>query len=317
MTTYQVVRDAKKKFDEKKRVYESALLTFKGVDGYDVYNCSVPFRYKGKVHIYGRVEKREEWANSHVRLFVETGKDEFTVIPGGMTWMLEDPFVSKIKGEVFFGGTRIRKTSGKVFNYYCDFFRGGVEDNLYFATGPDNMKDVRVLELSDGRLGVFSRPKTDVYSCIGFTIINDLSELTQRVINEAEPLNVLHTGAWGGVNQAYLLSSGKIGCIAHYSYNGKDEKDRPISVYLNYSFVFHPSTCEAELERIIGTRSCYPSYAVKAERLTDCAFSSGIVMRDDGKCDLYSGLGDTCQGRITIDSPFEGCGEIVDDLKFD
>lgn len=316
MSTYQVVRDAKKEFETSCRVYERALLTFKGVDGYDVYNCSVPFKYKGKLHIYGRIEKREEWAGSHVRLFEETGKDEFTVIPDGMTWLIEDPFISKVKGEALFGGTRVRKSSGRVFNYYSDFFRGGIEQNLYYASGPDNMKDIRLVDLADGRIGVFSRPKTDIYSCIGFTVINELGELTQRVINEAEPLNVLHAGAWGGVNQAYLLTSGKVGCIAHYSYNGKDDRDRPISVYLNYSFVLDPDTKEAELERIIGTRSCYPDFPVKADKLIDCAFSSGIVMREDGKCDLYSGLGDTCEGRITIDYPFEGCGDIVSSLSF-
>ncbi|KPA73109.1 hypothetical protein ABB37_10113 [Leptomonas pyrrhocoris] len=316
MSTYQVVRDAKKEFETSCRVYDSALLTFKGVDGMDVYNCSVPFKYKGTTHIFGRIEKREEWAASHVRLFVETGKDEFTVVPDGMTWLIEDPFVQRIKGEPVFGGTRVRKSSGRVFNYYSDFFRGGIEQNLYFASGPDNMKDIRVVELADGRIGVFSRPKTDIYSCIGFTIINELGELTQRVINEAEPLNVLHAGSWGGVNQAYLLSTGKVGCIAHYSYNGKDDKERPTAVYLNYSFVLDPNTREAELERIIGTRSCYPDFPIKADKLIDCAFSSGIVMREDGKCDLYSGLGDAGEGRITIDYPFEGCGEIVDTLSF-
>ncbi|KAG5484270.1 hypothetical protein CUR178_07426 [Leishmania enriettii] len=316
MDTIQVVREAKKAFEANKRVYESALLTFKGVDGFDVYNCSVPFLYRGKKHIYGRVEKREVWAGSHVRLFEETGKDEFTAVPNGMTWCLEDPFVCKVKGEAFFGGTRVRKVSGHLLSYYCDFFRGGIEQGLYFATGPDNMKDIRCVELADGRIGVFSRPMTDVYTCIGFTIIDDLSELTQKVVSEAEALNVLHPGAWGGVNQAYLLTSGKIGCIAHYSYNSKDEKDRPTSVYLNYSFVLDPETKQAEMERIIGTRSCYPDYPIKAEKLIDCAFSSGIVMREDGSCDLYSGLGDTCEGRITIDYPFDGCGAIVDQLTF-
>ena len=35
-----------------------------------------------------------------------------------------------------------------------------------------------------------------------------------------------------------------------------------------------------------------------------CAFTSGIVMRQDGKVDLYSGIGDTEVGRIVIDYPF-------------
>lgn len=35
-------------------------------------------------------------------------------------------------------------------------------------------------------------------------------------------------------------------------------------------------------------------------------------MRKDGKCDLYSGVGDTREGRMVIDYPFEGHGDIVD-----
>ncbi|CAD2222575.1 hypothetical protein AGDE_03885 [Angomonas deanei] len=314
--TFLVVKEARENFEAKKVIYESALITFKGVEGMDVYNCSVPFLYDGKRHIYGRVEKREEWAGSHVRLFVETGKDEFTVLPDSMTWFIEDPFIAKVKGEAIFGGTRIRKERNRVFNYYCDFFRGGIEENLYYATGPDNMKDIRFVELTDGRIGVFSRPKTDTFSCIGFVIIDRFEDLTQKLVDTAEPLNVLHAGAWGGVNQAYLLTSGKVGCIAHYSYNAKGANDKPLSVYLNYSFVLDPETQQVFLERIIGSRECYPSCPNKAEKLVDCAFSTGIVMREDGKCDLYSGLGDTCEGRITIDYPFEGFGDIID-LSFD
>ena len=41
------------------------------------------------------------------------------------------------------------------------------------------------------------------------------------------------------------------------------------------------------------------------------AFTSGIVMREDGKADLYSGLGDAAQGRVVIDYPFAGYGKIV------
>ncbi|EPY31910.1 hypothetical protein STCU_03113 [Strigomonas culicis] len=310
--TFHVVKEARENFEKKKVIYESVLITFKGVDGMDVYNCSVPFLYKGKRHMYGRIEKREEWAGSHVRLFVESGKDEFTVVPGGMTWFIEDPFIAKVNGEAIFGGTRIRKTRNKVFNYYCDFFRGGIEMNMYFATGPDNMKDIRFVELTDGRIGVFSRPKTDEFSCIGFTIVESIDQLTQKLVENAEPLNVLHAGAWGGVNQAYLLTSGKVGCIAHYSYYTKGPNDRSISVYLNYSFVLDPETRQSYLERIIGTRNCYPACPNKADKLLDCAFTTGIIMREDGKCDLYSGLGDTCEGRITIDYPFEGYGDIID-----
>ena len=38
--------------------------------------------------------------------------------------------------------------------------------------------------------------------------------------------------------------------------------------------------------------------------LRDCAFTTGIVMRPDGRAELYSGLGDVTEGRVTIDAPF-------------
>ena len=35
-------------------------------------------------------------------------------------------------------------------------------------------------------------------------------------------------------------------------------------------------------------------------------FSSGIRLREDGRADLYSGIGDTAEGRIVIEDPFGG-----------
>lgn len=319
MSTFEKVKEEKVEFEKNCNdfIYEKALLTFKGVDGMDVYNCSVPFKYKGTTHIFGRVERRSEWANSFVRLFKETGKDEFTLVPNNMIWQLEDPYIANIDNEMVFGGTHIRKTNNRVFTYYCDFFRGATEKLHYFTTGPDNMKDIRVIKLANNMIGVFSRPKTIAHSSIGFTTISTIDELTATIVEEAPPLNVIHTGAWGGVNQAYLLSSDKVGCIAHYSYLNQDESGAQITVYTNYSFVLDPITREVEDAKIIGTKGCYPPCKPKVEKLLDCAFTSGIVMREDGKCDLYSGLGDAYEGRITIDYPFEGHGSIIDDLHFD
>ena len=47
-------------FEKEKRIYESCKVKFLGADGYDVYNPSIPFYWKGKRYIYGRIEKREE-----------------------------------------------------------------------------------------------------------------------------------------------------------------------------------------------------------------------------------------------------------------
>ena len=309
------MKEHKKAFEESKRVYESALLTFKGTDGYDVYNCSVPFFFKGKRHIYGRVEKREIWASSHVRLFEETSKDEFTAVPG-FALELEDPYIQNIKGEWIFGVTHVRKDGDMVLSYYGYFYRGTPVELTYFTMGPDFMKDIRVLELQDGRLGIFSRVRTKVEVYVGFATVDSVDHLTTAAIAAAKPIDFIKPGTWGGVNQPYLLTSGKVGCIGHTAYNDTKLSGEPLTVYVNCAFIFDPVTHEIENVKVIGTKSCYPSCPAKRPHLEDCVFASGIVMREDGKCDLYSGLGDTCEGRITIDYPFEGYGDIVGHLEY-
>ena len=50
--------------------------------------------WKGKSYIYGRMERRSEWARSWVRLFEKTGKDDWTLVPDSMIYQLEDPYVA-------------------------------------------------------------------------------------------------------------------------------------------------------------------------------------------------------------------------------
>ena len=73
---------------------------------------------------------------------------------------------------------------------------------------------------------------------------------------------------------------------------------------MNISFEFNPQTYEVTNKKVIGTRSCYPEGPAKLPNLIDCTFTSGIVMREDKKADLYAGIGDTMEGCITIDYPF-------------
>lgn len=307
-------------FEDKKKIYESATLKFHGVDGFDVYNISIPFVRDGKRYLFGRVERREEWARSWVRLFEETGQDDWTLVEGSMVYTLEDPYISEIGNELVLGGTHVQYQGGRVSTYFGYFFRGTDLHNLYyFTSGPNKMKDIRLVQLSDGKIGVFSRPrgpetkgKYGSESMIGFTVIDRLEELTADVIENAPYIHgIFGEGEWGGVNQAYLLDSGKIGIIGHICYRDKDENGGEVKVYLNMSFVFDPATRESTDIQLIGSRPCYPAGPAKTPHLVDCAFTSGIVMRPDGKCDLYSGIGDSQAGRIAIDYPFEGHGRLV------
>ena len=311
------IKEKKALFEKEKKIYDSALLTFDGTEGFDVYNCSLPFTGKdGKKYIYGRVEDPKIWTNSMVYLFEEVGKDHYKHVAGSMVYQLEDPFLQRIHGEVILGGTHVRKSKGVLETYYGYFYRGDETRMTYFTTGPDYMKDIRLVELANGKVGVFSRPRHGTYdggaeSQIGFTVIDTVDELDAKVVSEAPYLKgLLGSGEWGGVNQAYLLESGKIGVIGHMSYEDKDEKGDRLQVYVNTAFILDPETSTVTDPVIIGTKSCYPPNIPKEPWLADCCFTTGIIPREDGLVDLYSGVGDTGEGRITIDNPFAGEGKI-------
>lgn len=309
------IQEQKALFEQQKqgKIYESRKLTFHGVEDFDVYNCSVPFEWDGRTYMYGRVEYRAEWARSWVRLFEKTGEDDYTLVPDHMIYQLEDPFISIVQGELVLGGTHVRKRSGEIDTYYGYFYRGRDINNLnYFTTGPDYMKDIRLVDLKDSRIGVFSRPRNEEIekkygsaAMIGFAVINSLDELTDDVILNARPIEgIFDKGEWGGCNQPILLENGRIGIIGHQSFTEEDVNGVGLAVYVNTAFEFDPETFEVTHNRIIATRSCYPDGPAKKPELIDCTFTSGIVMREDGRADLYGGMGDVEEGRIVIDYPF-------------
>ncbi len=314
----------REQFERTKTVYERATLAFHGVEGYDVYNASIPFDWQGDSYIFGRVERRAEWARSWVRLFAQTGADDWTLAPDSMIYPLEDPYVCRIGEELVLGGTHVRYKAGNIDTYYGYFYRGiDLHDLYYYTTGPDYMKDIRLVELADGRIGVFSRPRNDAIrrrfgseAQIGFVIIDGLEHLTGGVIEQAPYIPGLFADReWGGCNQVYLLDSGLLGVIGHMSYHERSPAGMQLQVYLNIAFIFDPVMHDVLDLRIIGSRPCYPDGPAKRPGLADCAFTAGFVMRPDGKADLYSGIGDTQVGRITIDYPFAGYGEIVNGLS--
>jgi hypothetical protein len=316
--------ERKAHFEKNYKPAENAILSFMGVDGFDVYNCSVPFEWRGNRYLYGRIERRDEWARSWVRLFRETGKDSYTLVKDSMIYQLEDPFVTFVGEEIVLGGTHVRYRSNQIDTYYDYFYRGKYLENLrYFTTGPDYMKDIRLVELPEG-IGVFSRPRDEEVikkygsdSVVGFTMIPDLDHLDASVIAHAKIIpGLFGAGEWGGCNQCFLLESGNIGVIGHKSFQSSVPEYK--LVYINISFVFDPKSNKLLDEKIIAVRSSYPPGPSKKPELADCAFTSGIVMRKGGAnslADLYSGIGDTCEGRVVISYPFEGYGKIKETHK--
>lgn len=305
-------KDLRKVFHSRKHVYEGALLTFDGVEGYDVYNCSIPFTWEGKTYIFGRVERREDFANSVTFLFEEVGRDHYAPVEGAVTYPIEDPHVAIINGEIILGGTHVRKRRGEIDTFYGYYYRGKDPRFLdHFTCGPANMKDIRLLQLPEGRVGVFTRSRgqeiADQYrseAIVGYVVLNSVDELDETIVDKAKVIPELFSEAeWGGCNQCYLLRDGRIGVVGHRCYK-EPAPQAELQVYMNISFIFDPNTFEVTDMKVIGDKPSYPATPHMLPYLEDCAFTTGIVMREDGRADLYSGLGDVMEGRIVIDPPF-------------
>ena len=310
------VKELKEAFEANPpKVIESAKLTFRGVDdGYDVYNCSIPFTWGGVEYIFGRVEPHDKWASSVTMLFRKTGRDEWTRVLEFGKLELEDPYIQYIRGELIVGGTRVMKVSGRVATYRGAFYRDNGKGPMhleYLTTGPERMKDIRLVELKDGRIGVFSRPRgEDVRkkygseSVIGFTTVKDLDELTPEVIEKAPVIEgVFGKDEWGGCNQAYLMEDGRVLVAGHLCFSGtKASNGLNRGVYCNASFLFDPATHKATRIRIVATRMMYPEQGPKVPHLDDCVFTPGFVFNDDGTCDVYTGLCDSAEGRVRLNS---------------
>ncbi len=307
------IKKRRERFEATKKIYESGILEFEGVNGRDVYNCSVPFDYEGQRYIFGRVEKRAEWANSVTYLFCFDRDDRkwkrvenFDALP------IEDPFVTFIGGELIVGGTHVIFVSGKISDYSTYFYKGKSPFSLrLFSTGPSDMKDIRLFEISDGRIGVFSRPRNEEIrkkygsgSIVGVTVIDKIEDLTPERIENAEYIHgMFGTDEWGGMNQAFYLKDNLVGALGHQCYNDY-RNDVEYPVYINMMYIVDFLKHEVLEKQVVGTTSCYPETPSKLPTLCDCAFTSGMVAMNGGKVRLYSGLRDCGEGYIVIDDPF-------------
>lgn len=295
-----------KEFKQKEAPVSGEKLKFSGVDGKDVYNISKPFLMAGETIITGRVEAREMPAESHV-MFFKLEDDTWTLVEDAPALKLEDGFVNNFKGETIIGGVETYSNPTKEhpdkIDYRTVFYRGNDFSSLEkFATGPENMKDIRLIEVN-GKLGVFTRPQggKNGNGKIGYIELNNLEEVTAENILKAKIIeNQFASGEWGGVNETHLLSDGRIGVIGHVAYRDKEE----VRHYYATSFIYDPVTNEATPIKIIATRENFPAGEAKTSELGDVIFPGGLDRHGNRKATLYVGLSDVEAGSIEIDDPF-------------
>jgi hypothetical protein len=279
-------------------------IVFSGIGENDVYNISAPFEDEGELVIAGRVESRDS-EHSNVYFFVERN-GEWVPRENAPILELQDPFFTRIAGELVLGGVQIfpHPTMQGQLGWRTVFYKGQSVASLQeFAKGPDGMKDIRLVELKDGSIGVLTRPQGEKggRGKIGWTRISSLSELTINVISEAPLLEgQFIEEEWGGANEPHLLANGLVGVLGHVaSYD--DEGNRH---YYPMIFALDPDTGTFSDMELIATRSQFLPGPSKRPDLVDVVFSGGLVRKPDGTADIYAGISDAEAQKITIVDPF-------------
>lgn len=279
-------------------------LIFAGVDGFDVYNISAPFPSAGRTVIAGRVERRD--SEHSTAIFFEELGGVWHPVDGAPHFALQDPFVTFIGGELVFGGVEVRFGDG-LPEWWTVFYRGADIFTLEpFFAGPLGMKDIRLCELADGRVAVFTRPRGTKggRGTIGYTEVPSLDALTIEAIDAAPMLtDMFHPLDWGGVNEAHLLANGEIGLIAHAAYF-EDDTIHSARHYYAVAFVFDPATRRWRDLKVIAGRAQFGPGAAKRPDLVDVVFSSGIE-RAGATTRLYAGMSDAEAHWVEIAFPFD------------
>jgi len=278
---------------------------FDGVGGRDVYNITAPFINRHQEVIIGRVEERNSEL-SQVCFFSRTGQI-WRPIAHLPAYDLQDPFIVKINQQFIFGGIEVitsPSNPNKIISWVTQFYRGADLESLqHFATGPIAMKDIRLVELQDGKVGVFTRPqgKKGGRGQIGFTILDKLEQLNAEILSHAEILSQQFVRSeWGGANEAHVLSNGKIGVLGHIACFGKHKSKH----YYSMVFWLNPQTREKSPLKMIAERSDFPNGPGKRPGLVDVIFSGGIIRLGNGRAELSVGVSDAEAYRIMIPDPF-------------
>ncbi len=279
-------------------------LRFTGIGTDDVYNITAPFLDGRSLVIGGRVEPRSSEVSRVVFFAEEDGW--WSPLPHVPEPRLQDPFVTRIRGELVMGGVETFPHPQRpgALGWRTRFYRGrSLEDLEPFAVGPDGMKDIRLVELPNGDIGVFARPQGTIggRGTIGFTKINSLDNLCPEAINSAQLLEQFVPEEWGGANEVHPLANGLLGVLGHIACFDEGGNRH----YYPMTFAFDPNSEKlASGMKIILTRSQLPPGPAKRPDLVDVIFSGGIVRHCDGHTTFYGGISDAEAYRVTICDPF-------------
>ncbi|HUC89618.1 MAG TPA: DUF1861 family protein [Patescibacteria group bacterium] len=235
--------------------------------------------------------------------------------------MMEDPFFTYVeeKGvqKVIFGGVRVRNIHGELIPQ-TEFYKGDTLEDLEYISFAviHNMKDVRVLQLPDGRFLLCRRPRGDKYERgrIVLHIIDSLDILPDIDKLKLPVIAVLDSGQnaldWVGVNEVRILKDSQghawVGLLGHVALEDHEGN-------IHYAACTYKISLEALLDKnvhkilpqIIATRSCFQTGPSKTDKIRDVIFPGHLEHIKDYTYRLWAGLSDTRIGALEIDDPFK------------
>jgi len=293
------------------KVYKSGFksakkLNFYSIERQDVYNVTAPFKQGKSTYILGRIEPRSIEEGARVMFFKKRGASWYPDKKSPV-FILEDPSITKICDVYVFSGVEVKQNPRKIgfLTYRSVFYKGSDTHNLkQFAVGPWGMKGIRLVELPDKKIGVFTRPqgKKGARGKIGFTIIDSLSKITPRVLTNAEVLKgQFARGEWGGVNEVHLLKNKTLGVIGHVA---RYSEGKSMRFYYPIAFCFNYKTREYSSLRLLVRRAELPEGEAKKPDLYNVVYPGGIIREKKGIAKLYAGVGDAEAYEIVIKDPF-------------
>jgi len=288
--------------DEKRKDTRLPIRLLTG-DDRDVYNISAPFEWQGKQLLLGRVEERCS-ENSYVVFFQ---KEDGVWLPDTSypSLHLQDPFRTVIENTLIVGGVETfddPETPG-ILSFRTIFCRMEGTNLVRIAKGPDQMKDIRLLELAPKKILVFTRPRGNQggRGTIGWKIISSLEELTPENLSQATLLDdQFIPEEWGGANEMQVLKNGLVGVLSHIARFDESGNRH----YYSSCFCFNPVTGAHSPMKLLAVRHNFQDGASKRPDLEDVVFSGGLVRNANGTITIYCGVGDAEAHCIVVKDPF-------------
>ncbi|HSW66714.1 MAG TPA: DUF1861 family protein [Bacillota bacterium] len=303
---------------------QGRIVTVEGVGRRDLYNVTMIEQDSNKILAFRSEQRRSlAWSRHRyhpvVRFARRVGEQwqvDNTLPPFDM---MEDPFCFTItkhgKRELIFGGVIIRR-EGRAIIPQTVFYRGRsifALNRTPFAT-IDNMKDIRLVQMPDGRLLLSRRPWGGEFGRgqITLHVLNSIEDL-QAAYTELHTLAVLEdcakTADWVGVNELHILPNADgepqlciLGHLAFQEANGT--RHYAACTYTNSLAELLNDTLNRPCPRVLAVRACFEPGPAKLKTLTDVVFPGHLEHLSGNDYRLWAGLSDARIGVVDLQDPF-------------